>query len=148
MFLVDSFSFFLLFFFRKLNEGIAGFTAAPAIFFCAGRTLDEEQMTGTVDAVGMGIAGVAALVTNRYHIITDAFAQAIVKYKVLAYENIIQLFFLYLMCIVDDTSFQVIHMLKAMVQHIGTGFFAPDPSCAVHDDIPVFVFLQHVNRHG
>ena len=49
--------------------------------FLAGRTLDEEQMTGTVDAVGMGIAGVAALVTNRYHHHPDAFAQAIVKYQ-------------------------------------------------------------------
>ena len=36
--------------------------------------------------------------------------------------------------------------IKTVVFHPGTGFFAADPPCAIHNDLFVFMLLHHLNR--
>ena len=67
--------------------------------------------------------------------------QAVVKNKVLAFEFILQPFFLYGIGIIDDTPFQVEHVIETPVEEIGAGLFTTDPPRAVHNDVAVLVFL-------
>ncbi len=60
---------------------------------------------------------------------------------------IIQPFLFYLVHIIDDTSFQVKHIFKSLVQHIRTCLFTTDAACTIHDDVFIFISLHHVHGH-
>src|SRR5882757_11386133 len=124
--LVDAFPQFFLFF-RGQVEGVqAGLAATPLVFGGAGRTLNEQQMTGFIPAIGVGIGRLAALMATGNDLFGDALAQAIVEYKVLSFEFIFQPLLFYGIRIMDNSPFQVKYIFKALVQEEGAGLFATD----------------------
>ncbi|MNT68525.1 hypothetical protein D3C72_2067660 [compost metagenome] len=81
------------------------------------------------------------------HIVRNSLAHTLVKHKVFANKLQRQPLFFCLTRILDNAAFHVIDVLEAVMQHIGTGFFTADAAGAVHDNIFVFIVLQHLNRH-
>ena len=99
-------------------------------------------------AVGMGICGLTALMTGRYHIFRDPFAQAVVKYKVFPDKLRLQPLLFDLLCIINDPALQVEDILKSFVEHIGGSFLTADTAGAIHDDVLIFMLPHHIHRHG
>ena len=73
-----------LFLYRQMDELYTLLTAAAFIFFLAGITLDEQQMTGFIGAIDMGITGRITLVAIGNDIIADAFSHPLIKDEILA----------------------------------------------------------------
>src|SRR6185312_7283429 len=99
------------------------FRAAAAIIFCSTFcALNKQQVASAVFAIGMGIGMLAALVAAGDYFPGNRFAQTVVEQKVLSAEFIFKSSFPHCIGIMDDTAFQVIHLLKSLVQQKGTGF--------------------------
>jgi FtsH-binding integral membrane protein len=48
--------------------------------------LDKEEVTTLIEAIYMGIAGLATLVANSQHFVGDSFAESIIKHKIFPVE--------------------------------------------------------------
>src|SRR6056297_707144 len=92
----------------------------------------------------MGVASFATLMAMRYHLIGNAFPPSVVKNKVFAHKFIFQVSIVHLSGVLNNPAFQLVHIFKALVFVIGTGFFAADTSGAVHDQFFVFFMLGKV----
>jgi len=75
---VNAFAFLFLFFQGQVKDVQAIRAAAAFEFRRAHRTLDEQQMTGFVLTIGMGVSRLAALMTAGDDLFADPFSQAIV----------------------------------------------------------------------
>ena len=71
---------------RQEDDVVTLLRAATGMFLGAHGTLDEEQMTIVVGAIGVGIAGCAALVTAGDDVVGNAFAESFVEHEVLTPE--------------------------------------------------------------
>src|SRR5258705_1071512 len=125
---IDAFppDFFLLL--REMGGLLAGFAATAFIPGSAVGTLDKQEVTAFVTAVGMCVGRPAALVTTGNDLLADAFPQAVVEDEILPPELVFQPFFLYGIGVMDDASFQVKDIVKPFMQEIGAGFFTADAS--------------------
>jgi hypothetical protein len=130
-----------------MNEVLAILAAATLILLTAIIALNKQQVTPIVYTIHMRIGRVTALVTAGNDIGRNALPQPVVENKILSDEPAVEALLLYLFGIIDNTAFEVKHMLKSMMQHVCAGLFATDAAGAVHNDIFIFLFLQHINRH-
>ena len=64
----------------------AFFATAAFILRGAFRTLNEQQVAAIVLAVGVGVAGGAAIVALGYYIFRDALTEALIEHKVLSLD--------------------------------------------------------------
>jgi hypothetical protein len=69
-----------------MNSIFTAITATTLVSLGTMAALDKKQMTTLIEAIYMGIAGFATLVTNSQHFIGDSFAESIIKHKVLTME--------------------------------------------------------------
>ena len=145
---VDPFAELFLFGGGQLEYRIAFIAAAAVVLRGTVFALDEQQVTAVVLAVGMCIAGFAALVAVADDIVCNAFAEALIKYKVLAFEFVGDALLAGFVGIFDDTAFEVIYVLKTVVEQVCRCFLAADTAGAVHHDVLVLLIFQHVYRHG
>src|SRR6476646_9049418 len=99
-------------------------------------------MTAFISAIHVRISWLAALVTGSNNFISDALAQPVIKHKVFPVELIFQTLLFYLLRIVDDTPFEVIHIFETRMQHKSAGLFATDAAGAVHDNVFILFVLQ------
>ena len=107
---------FLLFSFRHIIYRLALKTAAAVKLFCAGFTLNEQEVTTVVFTIGMIVAGRTALVAVANHVLCDPLPQAFIEYKVLAFEFIGNTFLAYLVSVFNDTAFKVVYIFKTVMQ--------------------------------
>ena len=91
----------------QMDSRLAPRTTTALIFLRAGRTLNKQQMTPLIPAIGMRIGRLPALMTTRDHFITDALPHPVVKNKILPPELIFQPLLFYGIGIVDDPALQV-----------------------------------------
>src|ERR1700722_8658890 len=104
-----------------MDRLLAGRAATTLIFLRTGRTLDEQQMTTLIPAIGMHICRLPTLMTVRDDLSADALTHPVVKYKILPPELILQSLFPHRIGVVDDAPFQVEYISETLVQQIGTG---------------------------
>ena len=57
------------------------------IFGCTNGALDKQQVAIVIGAVGMGVAGCAALVALGNNVVGDALAQTLIEHKVFSFEK-------------------------------------------------------------
>jgi hypothetical protein len=145
---IDALAEFLTFFLRQMYKILAFLTTAAFILLPAIVALDKQQVTTIVGAIRMVICRVTTLVATGNNIGCNALPKSVVEHKVFSNELTVKPVFLYLFGIIDNAAFEVKYILKPMMQHIGTGFFAADTAGAVHNDIFILRVFQHVNRHG
>ena len=105
-------------------------------------------MAAIVMAIGVVITWLATLMAFGNNIFCNTLSQSIVKYKIFSNKPAFQSLLFYLLCIVDDATFQMENLVEPIVQHVGTCFFATYAASAVHDDVFLFVSLHHINSHG
>src|SRR5215208_7653928 len=101
-----------------MDHFTAFFAAASVVFVFTVFALDEQEMTGLIRTINMGIGRLTTLVTFGYDLICDSLAQPVVKYKILSVKFTGKPFFSNLVCIINDASFQVENIFKAPVEHI------------------------------
>src|SRR5436190_2113583 len=104
-------------------------------------------MTAFIPAINMCISRLAALMAFCNNILCYPFTQPLIKNEIFSDKFIRQLIIFYGVCIMDDTTFKVKNMVKAMMKHISAGFFTPDTSCAIHDYVLVLFLFENVNGH-
>ena len=92
-------------------------------------------MTGIIFTIGMIITRVATDMADCHDIISNPLAQALIKDKILALEFRVQTFFPDIVGILNNTTLELVYILKTMMDQIGTSFFTPDASCAVKQDL-------------
>src|SRR6185295_6454863 len=80
----------LLFFHRQMDRLQACRATTPLISPGTFRTLDKQQMATLILTIGMGIGRFSALMAVGDDLSADAFAQPVVKNKVLTPEFILQ----------------------------------------------------------
>ena len=110
-------------------------------------TLNKEQMTGFVAAVGVVVVGLPALVALGNNIGTDAFAQPLIKNKIFADKLIGQVLGLGLPRVFNNSAFQLIYLLKPFVAEIGRGLFAADAPGALEQNRFLFLSFQYFFHH-
>src|SRR5690606_2428991 len=96
----------------------------------------------------MGFAGLTALMAMTDDLLSYFFSKAAIKNKILSQEFIGQMILFYFIGILYNTAFQVKYIFKSIVQHISAGFLAPDTSGAIHDDVLILLFFEHIYCHG
>ena len=101
-------------------------------------------MAGLIGTVHMRVAGFAALVAMGDDLIGNPFATAVVKYKVLAAEFVLQPLCFRLTGILDDAALQLIDLFKAFVFIVGAGLFTTYAARAVHNQFFVFFMVFKV----
>src|SRR5690606_37415434 len=109
--------------------------ATALIFSSTLLTLDEQEMTTVVPAVGVVITGTTALVTFRYYFRRYAFSKAFVENEVLPDEFVLEPFVLNFLCVFYDAAVKLKHVLESEMVHPCTGFLASDPARAIHQQI-------------
>ena len=67
-----------LFLHGEMDRFLTGRAATPLIFRGTGLTLNKQQMTTTIPAIGMRVRGLAALMTTGDDLFADTLAQAVV----------------------------------------------------------------------
>ena len=70
-------------------------------------------MTAVVQAIGVVVAWFSALVTLRHDVVGDAFAQTVIKHKILSDEFAFSAFFFNLLGIIDDAAFELKYVFEA-----------------------------------
>src|SRR5574340_928426 len=103
-------------------------------------------MTSFIGAISMRVALRTTLVTVTYYFFSYLLSQPAIKYEIFSKKFIWQIFFFYFIGILDNATFQMIHIFKTTVQHIGACFFTTDATRAIHNDVFVFFVLQYINR--
>lgn len=83
IFLVPGLTQCFLLFFRQAVDFFAIIRATAFVGFAAGTTLNKQQMTIVVGAIGMGVTWVSTLVAMGYDFAIDRFTQPLVKNKIL-----------------------------------------------------------------
>ena len=71
---------------RQADDVVTLLRTAAGMFLSAPGALDEEQMTIVVGAIGVGIAGCAALVAAGNYVVGNALAKSLVEHEVLTPE--------------------------------------------------------------
>ena len=104
-------------------------------------------MTGFIGTIDMDITGLSALMTMSDDILRDPLSQPIVEHKILSNEFALETLLFYLSCVVDDSAFQMVNMIKAFMQQVSARFFTTNTTGAIHDNIFVLFVLHHVNSH-
>ena len=94
----------------------------------------------------MGVARHTTLVAAGDDLRRYAFAQSLVKNKILSNKGVLQSLGRDLSGVVDDASVQLIDILKTMMFQIRRSLFASDPSSAVQQDLLFFLSLQHIEN--
>ena len=92
---------------------LAGFTATMIVLFSAFGALNEKHMTSLICAIYMVVAGLSALVTFSNNLSSYPLAQSFVEYKIFAQEFVGKIFFFHHVRVLNNSSFQVMHVLKA-----------------------------------
>lgn len=105
-------------------------------------TLDEQQVTAFITAIGMRIGGSAALMTSSDDLPADPLSHPVVKDKIFAPELVVQPLFPDCISIMNDPAFEMVDIREPLVQQPGAGFLTPDPSGAVHNDRVFLLVLQ------
>ena len=80
-------------------------------------------MAGIVHTVYMCISRLTTLVAFCNYFVCNALSKTLVKYKIFSVKFIGKAFLLYLIGIIDNTTFQVKNLLKPFVKQIGRSFF-------------------------
>src|SRR5262245_59580258 len=101
-----------------MDHVLALLAATPIVFPGTLITLNKQKMTAAIHAVGMRIGRLAALMTPGDNVFRDPLSQPLVEHKILPDELALQTLFLYLSCIVDDSSLEVKHVVEPVVQHV------------------------------
>src|SRR5688572_26888208 len=101
-------------------------------------------MTGIIHTVNMSICWFTTLVTLGNDFISDPFTKSLIKDEILPMKFITQVFLPYLVSIVDNPALQVKYILKSFMKHIRRRFFTTDTTCAIHDDVCIFLILHHI----
>ena len=125
----------------QMHNRLAISTATAVIAGSAFDTLDEQQVTGLITAIGMRIGRAAALVTDRYNLAGYPLSHAIIKDEILAPELVDQPLFPDRIRIVNDPAFEMIDIRKPLMQQPGAGLFTPDATGAVHNYRAAFFIL-------
>src|SRR5690348_14832039 len=105
-------------------------------------------MTCFISAVGMRIAGFAALMAMTYNLIPHCFSEPSVKNKIFTMKFIGEIMFFYLVGILNNSAFQVKYIFKSIMQHPCACFFATNAAGAIHNNVFIFLVFKHVNCHG
>src|SRR5690242_19964611 len=105
-------------------------------------------MTCFISAVGMRIAGLAALMAITYSLIPHRFPKPSVKNKIFTMEFIGKVLFFHLVGIMNNSAFKMKYIFEAIVQHPGARLFAANATGAIHNNVFVFLIFKHVNSHG
>ena len=103
-------------------------------------------MAAIVQAVSMGVARRAALMTVRDNVIGDPLAHPFIKDKVFANETHRQPLLTGATGVLDDATLDVPDLIEAVMLHPGAGFFTANAAGAIHDNFLVFMVLHHF--HG
>ncbi len=122
----------------EFDELFALFGAAVGEFFLAGFALDKEQVAGVVGAIGVVVAGLAALVAFGDDFRCDAFADAFVEDEVFAVEFAGEIFFGDFFGVFDDAAVELVDIFIAEVFEVSGGFFAANAAGAVEEDFLIF----------
>src|SRR5690606_34194299 len=85
----------------------------------------------------MIVARRATLVARADDIVGDTLAQTLVEHKVLSNELVFDLLFLDLPRVLDDSTAQLIDVVKTFMPHPGTCLFTSDAACAIHENVLV-----------
>ena len=127
-----------------MNGLLAFHPARPFELLGAGGALNEQQVAGEVLAVRVIVARGAALVAAGHHVVRNALRHPFVKNKVLADVQIVEPLLADLSGVLDDAAVQLMDVGEAAVLEPRGGFFAPNSTGAVHDDVAVVLAFQHV----
>ena len=103
-------------------------------------------MAAIVQAVSMGVARRAALMTVRDNVIGDPLAHPLIKDKVFTNEAHRQPLLAGATGVLDDATLDVPDLIEAVMLHPGAGFFTANAAGAIHDNFLVFMVLHHF--HG
>lgn len=109
----------LLDFGRKLYELLTLRAAATIVFFRTGLALDEEQVAGVIGAIYMGVGWFSTLMASCYNVFGHPLPQPLIENEVLTNEPVFEALFPYLSYIVNNSSFEVKHVFKPVMQHPG-----------------------------
>src|SRR5215203_509025 len=104
-------------------------------------------MTAVISTIYMGVGWLSTLVAFGNNLICDPLSQPIIKDKVLSTEFYSQALFLYLVGIIDNTTFKVKYVSKSLVQHISTGLLTANTAGTVHNNVFVLCVFQHIGSH-
>jgi hypothetical protein len=110
-----AFAQFFLFFFGQLHHLVALFAATVSKMIFAGIALNKKQIAIDVCAIGMLVAGIAALVAIADNIVGNAFAQTIVEHKVFSLEFRLQSFGFNFLGVGYDATMQLVYIVKAVM---------------------------------
>jgi hypothetical protein len=69
-----------------MNGIFTAITATTLVSLGTMAALDKQEVTTLIEAIYMGIAGFATLVTNCQHFVGDSFSESIIKHKVFTME--------------------------------------------------------------
>ena len=75
-------------------------------------------MASIIYTIHMGVCRLAALMALGDDLIRYFFAQPLVKYKILPVKFIGEFFFVDLVYIINNTTFQVKYICKTVMQHV------------------------------
>lgn len=117
------------------------------MFGGTGRTLDEQEVASNIEAVGVIVAGFAALMAGSDYIFRDAFGPTFIEDEVLTNELVRKLAFPHLPHVFNDSTIELVHVLVSLVFEPGACFFAADATGTVHDNVFVFIAVKHVCNH-
>lgn len=107
-------------------------------------TLNEQQVAGDICTVGVVITGFSALVALSDNIFRYSFCPTLIEHEILADELVLEPLLSYLTGIFYDPAIELMHIRIALMLEPCTGFFTADAPGAVHDNVLVFVTLQHI----
>src|SRR5690606_14740600 len=107
-----AFTDFTLFFYGKLINILTFGSAASAVLFSTGITLNKQQVAIIIFTVGMLITFVAALMASADHIFRNPLTKPFIKNKVLSNKSRLQFFTFQLAHIVNDAAVQLINILE------------------------------------
>ena len=104
-------------------------------------------MTTVVGAVGMGIAGFAALVATGDDLSVDGLAHSSIEDEVFPDEIGLETELTDVPGILQDPAVQLVHIPESVVFQIGTCLFAANAACAVKQQFGILLLLQQVGHH-
>src|SRR5438045_4225138 len=104
-------------------------------------------MATIILTIRMCITWLPALMALAYYLTAYLLPQPIIKNKIFPSEFIMKIFFFHFIGIINNAAFQMKNIFKTIVQHVCAGLFAADAACAIHNDVLIFIFFQHINSH-
>ncbi len=103
-------------------------------------------MATVIFAVGMAIAGRAALMAMRDNLIRDSFAHSLIKYKVFADKANGKPLRARATGVLNDATLNMPDFIETVVFHPGAGFLTTNTAGTVHHYLFICMFPQHFNR--